>query len=99
MKQKALLEIHQNPAESENLPSRRGLGYSLTFRARATFLLVIATLLLAGNSIHAPDPGFSQFFSSPLTLNPALTGKFNGVVRAAGNHRHQRTAIKQSLIT
>src|SRR5260221_7903495 len=99
MKQKALIEIHKNPAESENLPSRRGLGYSLTFRARATFLLVIATLLLAGTSIQAQDPGFSQFFAPPLPLNPALTGKFNGVVRVAGNYRNQWPSINNAFIT
>ena len=33
--------------------------------------------MLAGNLI-AQDPHFSQFFSSPMTLNPAFTGKFNG---------------------
>src|SRR5688572_32842425 len=38
---------------------------------------------------RAQDPHFSQFFSSPLTLNPALTGKFDGTLRVAGNYRNQ----------
>lgn len=37
----------------------------------------------------AQDPHFSQFFASPLTLNPAFTGKFDGTVRVAGNYRNQ----------
>src|ERR1700740_2835807 len=45
------------------------------------------------------DPAFSQFFASPLTLNPALTGKFNGVVRVAGNYRNQWPAINNAFIT
>src|ERR1700722_5225672 len=49
--------------------------------------------------LQAQDPGFSQFFASPLTLNPALTGKFDGVVRVAGNYRNQWPAINNAFIT
>src|SRR5665213_438679 len=38
---------------------------------------------------NAQDPHFSQFFASPLTLNPAFTGMFEGTVRVAGNYRNQ----------
>jgi type IX secretion system PorP/SprF family membrane protein len=48
---------------------------------------------------QAQDPAFSQFFASPLTLNPALTGKFNGSLRAAGNYRDQWPAINNAFIT
>jgi len=48
---------------------------------------------------RAQDPGFSQFFASPLTLNPALTGKFNGDVRVAGNYRNQWPTIDNAFIT
>ncbi|MBS1599327.1 MAG: PorP/SprF family type IX secretion system membrane protein [Bacteroidetes bacterium] len=51
------------------------------------------------NRASAQDPAFSQFFASPLTLNPALTGKFNGVVRVAGNYRNQWPAINNAFIT
>ena len=47
----------------------------------------------------AQDPGFSQFFASPLTLNPALTGKFNGDLRVAGNYRNQWPSINNAFIT
>lgn len=47
----------------------------------------------------AQDPAFSQFFASPLTLNPALTGKFNGDVRVAGNYRNQWPTINNAFIT
>ncbi len=56
-------------------------------------------LTLAMGSAMGQDPGFSQFFASPLTLNPALTGKFNGVVRVAGNYRNQWPAINNAYIT
>lgn len=35
------------------------------------------------------DPNFSQYFSSPLTLNPAHTGFFDGEHRVASNFRQQ----------
>ena len=50
-------------------------------------------------TLQAQDPGFSQFFASPLTLNPALTGKFNGVLRAAGNYRNQWPSINNAFVT
>jgi type IX secretion system PorP/SprF family membrane protein len=38
---------------------------------------------------RAQDPSFSQFFSSPLNINPALTGNINGEWRAISNFRSQ----------
>jgi type IX secretion system PorP/SprF family membrane protein len=62
-------------------------------------LVLAATLLITGPAANAQDPGFSQFFASPLTLNPALTGKFNGVLRVAGNYRNQWPDINNAFIT
>jgi len=49
--------------------------------------------------VIAQDPNFSQFFASPLTLNPALTGKFDGVYRVAGNYRNQWPTINNAFTT
>ena len=38
---------------------------------------------------HAQDPSFSQFFSSPLNINPALTANINADWRAISNFRNQ----------
>lgn len=38
---------------------------------------------------RAQDIHFSQFYESPLTLNPALCGNFNGIVEAEANYRTQ----------
>src|SRR5215218_9092348 len=54
-------------------------------------LLTVASL--------AQDPNFSQFFASPLTLNPAFTGKFNGTFRVAGNYRNQWPTINNAFTT
>jgi type IX secretion system PorP/SprF family membrane protein len=59
-----------------------------------TCLILTATLLG-----KAQDPNFSQFFVSPLTLNPALTGKFDGVYRLALNFRNQWPSINNAFKT
>jgi type IX secretion system PorP/SprF family membrane protein len=59
-----------------------------------TFLILSVAL-----TSRAQDPNFSQFFVSPLTLNPALTGKFDGVVRVAGNYRNQWPTINNAFTT
>ena len=38
---------------------------------------------------NAQDPQFSQYFSSPLSLNPAFTGYYDGTHRIASNFRNQ----------
>ena len=65
---------------------------------RKIFLLFLFPSLLSLHAL-AQDPAFSQFFASPLTLNPALTGKFNGDVRVAGNYRDQWPTINNAFIT
>jgi len=59
------------------------------------FFFLLSTVL----SLKAQDPNFSQFFASPLTLNPALTGKFDGAFRVAGNYRNQWPTINNAFTT
>ncbi len=56
-------------------------------------------LVLTAFAVQAQDPHFSQFFASPLTLNPAFTGKFNGNWRLAVNHRNQWASIYNAYNT
>jgi type IX secretion system PorP/SprF family membrane protein len=62
-------------------------------------VLLAITAFIAMNSANAQDPHFSQFFSSPLTLNPAFTGKFDGQFRFAGNFRNQWVSIPNAYST
>src|SRR5687767_10276196 len=62
------------------------------------FFTLTLCVALASVSI-AQDPNFSQFFASPMTLNPALTGKFDGVYRVAGNYRNQWPTINNAFVT
>jgi type IX secretion system PorP/SprF family membrane protein len=61
-------------------------------------ILFCCLFVLLGNA-SAQDPHFSQFFSSPLTLNPALTGKFYGTYRITGNYRNQWPTISNAFTT
>ncbi len=61
-------------------------------------IVFICTLLLV-QFVKAQDPHFSQFFASPLTLNPAFTGKFSGSWRLAANHRDQWPSIPKAYVT
>lgn len=51
--------------------------------------VLILSLLIAIKSLQAQDPSFSQFFSSPLNINPALTANINADWRAISNMRDQ----------
>lgn len=46
-------------------------------------------LLIFINIINAQDPHFSQYFMSPLTINPALAGTGYGKFRLMSNYRSQ----------
>ncbi len=61
--------------------------------------LVFSCALLLSLMTNAQDPHFSQFFASPLTLNPAFTGKFSGSWRLAANHRDQWPSIPKAYVT
>lgn len=75
-----------------------GTSMSLFHTIRTRLWPVIAGSLFCA-AVQAQDPHFSQFFSSPLTLNPALTGLFDGDFRVAGNFRNQWPTINNAFKT
>ncbi len=56
-------------------------------------------VLLSSNNLSAQDIHFSQFYASPLTLNPALTGYSEGTYRATGIYRNQWSSVTTPYIT
>jgi type IX secretion system PorP/SprF family membrane protein len=62
-------------------------------------LLTLTICVTLASASVAQDPNFSQFFASPITLNPALTGKFDGVYRFAANYRNQWPTINNAYTT
>lgn len=62
-------------------------------------LIVILSLALCYN-INAQDRHFSQFYSAPIYLNPALTGAYEGKFRLGLNYRDQwRGTLDNPFIT
>jgi type IX secretion system PorP/SprF family membrane protein len=61
-----------------------------------SFLLLI-TMILASLSGFAQDHMYSQFFNSPLYLNPALTGQFQSDLRMSLIYRNQFTSVPGSF--
>lgn len=61
-------------------------------------LHVLVFIILMGmvGSAKAQDIHFSQFYMSPLNLNPALTGVMNCNVRLVANYRNQWSSVMGS---
>jgi type IX secretion system PorP/SprF family membrane protein len=51
--------------------------------------MLVIVMLGAANMLYAQDPFVSQYFSSPMYLNPALIAKGVGSWRLAGTYRNQ----------
>ena len=51
--------------------------------------LILLYFILSTINSHSQDVKFSQYYSSPLSVNPALCGLFNGKYRILGNYRNQ----------
>ncbi|MFK7934283.1 MAG: PorP/SprF family type IX secretion system membrane protein [Saprospiraceae bacterium] len=62
---------------------------------RIKFLLLSISLLIISD-LAAQDKHFSLFNMSPLTLNPANTGAFEGTVRLSGIYRGQWYGLSSS---
>jgi type IX secretion system PorP/SprF family membrane protein len=52
-------------------------------------ILFLLLFSVSFSTLYGQDIHFSQFFNCPLSLNPALTGNFNGDWRVIGNYRDQ----------
>lgn len=51
--------------------------------------LYLAFLLVMGGCLSAQDIHFSQWWAAPVAMNPAMTGNFDGLIRATFNYRNQ----------
>ena len=63
-----------------------------------SIIVVFIAMIIAGSS-NAQDPAFSQFFSSPLNINPALTANINADWRAISNFRDQWIGPSSPYVT
>ena len=62
-------------------------------------LSTLTIIVCMSSATLAQDPNFSQFFASPLTLNPTISGKIDGLYRIAGNYRNQWPTINNAYTT
>lgn len=60
------------------------------------FILFLCSLTAA---VKAQDPHFTQYFASPMTLNPAMTGYFKGDYRISANFRQQWWSVGSPFLT
>jgi type IX secretion system PorP/SprF family membrane protein len=68
------------------------------YSKRSVFIFAFVFLVIIFS--HAQDAHFSQFYASPLTLNPALTGTYTGTFRISTIYRDQwRSALDNPLRT
>lgn len=66
----------------------------MRIRLRLFLLVFIGIQFTYGQDIH-----FSMFYASPLNLNPALTGVYDGTYRVAGIYRNQWRSISTAFNT
>lgn len=53
----------------------------------------VSVLLMLSLQVCAQDPRFSQYYAAPYSLNPAMTGVFNGQWRTTANYRDQWNSV------
>jgi type IX secretion system PorP/SprF family membrane protein len=56
--------------------------------------VLVAFVVFSPAIVLAQDFHFSQYYAAPMTLNPALTGQFNGKLRVSGIYRQQWTRVE-----
>ena len=61
-------------------------------------LLATVLLFFVFANLQAQDIHYSQFYYSPLTLNPALTGAMDGTYRIGGIYKNQWSSISSPFV-
>jgi type IX secretion system PorP/SprF family membrane protein len=71
----------------------------MNFRQKLKTITLVALTACTVIDTQAQDIHFTQFNGSPLTLNPALTGGFNGLLRVNGIYRNQWSSVTSPYVT
>lgn len=66
---------------------------------RIRLLYALGVLLLASFAVQAQDPGFSQYFSTPLNLNPAFAGDKQNLTVGLNNRLYTNKNIAAYNVT
>ena len=62
-------------------------------------IIIFCLLLLEMKPGFSQDPHFSQYYASPVTVNPGATGIFDGDMRMAGLFRQQWPQYGEAFVT
>jgi type IX secretion system PorP/SprF family membrane protein len=84
-----------NPRENE---LRKYLKNCWKDKYKYVLLLLIGLFSLLFDT-HSQDWHYSQYYTSPLNINPALTGSFDGTFRASVNQKTQWMAVSAPYVT
>lgn len=76
--------------ESQNITKKMTTQFTCSLKG---FIITMGLFLCSFPTLFAQDIHFSQFYNSPVLLNPGLTGIFNGNVRFMANYRSQWAAV------
>ena len=71
--------------------------FKINYMKRVLLLLIFPAMFFGIS--NAQDLHYSQFYNSALNLNPALTGIFNGDVRAMANYKNQWSSVPVPYMT
>lgn len=91
-----LFEPQNNPRENE---LRKYLRNCWRDKYKYVMLLLIGLFIFFSSNVKAQNYHFSQFYTQPISMNPALTGAFDGVFRAAATQRTQWLSVTEPFIT
>ena len=61
-------------------------------------LIILFAFAISSSFVEAQDPTFTQFFSNPIYLNPALAGS-SGCPRFAMNYRNEWPQLTGNYVT
>jgi len=70
----------------------------MNLKNKLQILLIVLSLIMQ-MPVFAQDIHFSQFYASPLSLNPAYTGNYDGDWRIMDNYRSQWKAVAEPYKT
>lgn len=72
------------------------IAVTLSMKKTTLHILSLCFAVLSVSALQAQDIHFSQFYQSPLNLNPALTGVMNCNNRLVANYRNQWASVLKS---
>lgn len=91
-----IFDPQDNPRENE---LRKYLRNCWRDKYKYVMLLLVGLFLFFSSNVKAQNYHFSQFYTQPVSLNPALTGAFDGVFRAAATQRTQWLSVTEPFLT